>query len=259
MVPLVDSHCHLDVPEFDADRLEVLARARAAGVHVQVIPAICRASWPALRALCAAESGLFAAYGMHPMFLDEHCDGDVDALADWLRESPAVAVGECGLDNYIDHPRLDRQQSLFEGQLAVAREFGLPVILHARRAIDAVIASLRRIGGLRGVVHSFGGSAQQAEQLWRMDFHIGIGGPVTYPRAKRLRSLVASIPAESLLLETDAPDQPLAVHRGQRNEPCRLPEVLAEVAELRGTTQEALAEQLWRNARDLFAFPDSAP
>jgi TatD DNase family protein len=256
MVPLVDSHCHLDVAEFDADRAEVLARARTAGVTIQVIPAITRAAWPGLRGLCAEEHGLYPAYGLHPMFMAEHREEDIDALADWLRESPAVAVGECGLDFYIDDQQPEAQQRLFEAQLAIAREFELPVILHARRALDPVIAALRRIGGLRGVVHSFGGSAEQAALLWRIGFHVGIGGPVTYERAKRLRSVVASIPVEQLLLETDAPDQPLAAHRGRRNEPCRLPEVLAEVAALRGTTEEALAEQVWRNARELFAIPE---
>jgi TatD DNase family protein len=259
MVPLVDSHCHLDVAEFDADRTAVLARARAAGVTMQVIPAISRAAWQGLRGLCAEEPGLYAAYGMHPMFMAEHREEDIDALADWLRESPAVAVGECGLDYYIDDPQPQAQQHLFEAQLAIAREFDLPLILHARRALDPVIAALRRVGGLRGVVHSFGGSAEQAAQLWRLGFRLGIGGPVTYARARRLRGVVASIPVGQLLLETDAPDQPLAAHRGQRNEPCRLPEVLAEVAALRETTPEALAEQVWRNAQDLFALPDPEP
>ncbi|HRQ65004.1 MAG TPA: TatD family hydrolase, partial [Xanthomonadaceae bacterium] len=183
MVALVDSHCHLDVAEFDADRDQVLARARAAGVAVQIVPAIERATWPGLRELCRHETGLYPAYGLHPMFMDAHRDEDIDALATWLREERPVAVGECGLDFYIEDAQPERQQRLFEAQLELAREHELPVILHARRALDAVTGSLRRIGGLRGVVHSFSGSAEQAAQLWRIGFHVGIGGPVTYDRA----------------------------------------------------------------------------
>lgn len=258
MIALIDSHCHLDVAAFDADRQQVLDRARAAGVVAQVVPAITRASWPGIRTLCAPGSGLYPAYGLHPMYVASHSDTDLDALAMWLAETRPVAVGECGLDFYVDDPQPQRQQHFLEAQLQLAREHDLPVILHARRALDPVMAALRRVGGLRGVVHSFSGSAEQARQLWQIGFLVGIGGPVTHDRARRLRATVASMPAEQLLIETDAPDQPLAAHRGQRNEPCRLPEVLAEIAALRGTSEAALAEQVWRNARDLFAIPDPA-
>jgi TatD DNase family protein len=252
MSPLVDSHCHLDVAEFDPDRPQVIARARAVGVRVQIIPAIDRASWPRIRALCAQTPGLYPAYGLHPMFMSVHRPEHLDELADWLARERPVAVGECGLDGYIEDPQPERQQRYFEAQLELARSAGLPVILHARRALEPVIAALRRVGGLSGVVHSFSGSVEQAAQLWRLGFLIGIGGPVTYERAQRLRRVVAAVPAEQLLLETDAPDQPLAGHRGLRNEPCRLPDVLEAVAALRGESPEAVADQTTRNASALF-------
>ena len=251
---LVDSHCHLDVAEFDGDRDAVLQRARAAGVTHQVVPAIDAAGWPALKRICAAAVGLHAAYGLHPMYLAAHEDAHLQALEGWLRRERAVAVGECGLDYFVEGLDRDRQQTLFDGQLALARQFGLPVIVHARRAVDAVIASIRRFPGVRGVVHSYAGSAEQARQLWDLGFLLGLGGPVTYERAQRLRRLAARMPLQYLLLETDAPDQPDAAHRGRRNEPARLTVVLEAIAGLRGEPRERIAEATTANARALFGF-----
>ena len=249
---LIDSHCHLDAPEFDADRDAVIARARAAGVNGQIIPAIAASGWPKLRALCAQRSDLFPAYGLHPMFLAAHRDDHLLALRHVLRVGDPIAVGECGLDFHVEGLDAQRQQFLFEAQLTIARDFDLPVIVHARKAFDAVIASLRRIGGLRGVVHSFSGSEEQARQLWKLGFHLGIGGPVTYERARRLRRIVATMPIEFLLLETDAPDQPDAFHRGQRNEPARLSIVADCVADMRRVSAEAIATQIQGNTERLF-------
>jgi TatD DNase family protein len=249
---LFDSHCHLDVGEFDADRDAVLARARAAGVDEQLLPAVDRAHWPALDALCAREPGLHPAYGVHPMFLDAHSAADVERLPAWIAAHRCVAIGECGLDYFVEGLDRDLQHRVFRRQLEIARDAGLPVVVHARRAVDAVIAEVRRVGGLRGVIHSYPGSAEQARQLHDLGFLLGIGGPVTYERAQRLRRLVASAPLEQLLLETDAPDQPDCGHRGQRNEPARLPIVLHAVAALRGEAPERIAAATTANARRLF-------
>ncbi|MBX3725242.1 MAG: TatD family hydrolase [Xanthomonadales bacterium] len=252
---LFDSHCHLDVAEFNADRDAVLARARAAGVCLQLLPAIDAAGWPALRDLCAATPGLHPAFGLHPLFMDRHRPAHLKALRDWLQRERPVAVGECGLDFWTGNDDAPAQMALFEGQLRLAREFDLPVVLHARKALDAVIAALRRTGGLRGVVHSFSGSPQQARQLWDLGFHLGIGGPVTYPRARRLRALVADMPANWLLLETDSPDQPPCGCQGRRNEPARLAQVVLEVAMLRNEPPDALAATTTANACRLFGLP----
>ena len=252
---LVDSHCHLDAAEFDTDRAEVVGRARAAGVRAQVVPATHAAAWPALREVCRSFEGLYPAYGLHPVFLDQHQSGDLRQLRDWLARERPVAVGECGLDHFVETLDRDTQQQLFEGQLRLAREFDLPVIVHARRAVDAVIAALRRVGGLRGVVHSFSGSEEQARQLWKLGFLLGLGGPVTYERARRLRRLAAGMPIEHLLLETDAPDQPDAGGRGQRNEPARLVGVLETIARLREADPADVAAATTANARRLFALP----
>jgi TatD DNase family protein len=260
---LADSHCHLDAGEFDLDRAAVIARARAAGVQLQVVPATHADAWPGLREVCRSASGLYPAYGMHPVFLDRHRPGDLERLREWLERERPVAVGECGLDHFIEDLDREAQQHWFEGQLRLAREFDLPVIVHARRAVDAVIAAIRRLGGpgsgpgqaLRGVVHSYSGSEEQARQLWKLGFMIGLGGPVTYERARRLRRLAASMPLEFLLLETDAPDQPDADNRGQRNEPARLVTVLDAVARLRDADPLQVATATTANARRLFGLP----
>ncbi|MFE0500404.1 TatD family hydrolase [Lysobacter soli] len=252
MHPLVDTHCHLDVDEFDRDRDEVIARARESGVTRQIVPAIDAATWPKLRDVCAKDDDLYAAYGLHPLLLDRHQDAHLDELRDWVERERPVAIGECGLDYFVEGLDPERQQHFFDGQLKIAREFDLPVVVHARRAVDAVIASIRRIGGLRGVVHSFSGSQEQAQQLWKQGFLLGLGGPVTYERANRLRKLAASMPLEFLVLETDAPDQPDADSRGQRNEPAHMTRVLHTIADLRGVDPDEVAQATTANAERLF-------
>jgi len=252
---LVDSHCHLDASEFDPDRATVIERARAAGVQAQVVPAVTAASWPKLREVCQQAPGLYPAYGLHPMFLAEHRPGHLDQLRDWIERERPCAIGECGLDFFVDGLDAQAQQDYFIGQLKLARDFDLPVIVHARRAVDAVIAAIRRIGGLRGVVHSFPGSPEQAAQLAKLGFLLGLGGPLTYERAQRLQRLVRDMPLQQLLLETDAPDQPDAGIRGERNEPARLSVIARHVAALRGTDVETVARATSENARRLFALP----
>ena len=255
---LTDSHCHLDAPEFDADREAVIARARQAGVSRQVIPAISADNWPALRTLCQAHHGLFPAYGMHPMFLSAHRPEHVPQLREWLEREHPVAVGECGLDYFIPDPDVEAQRFYFDAQLVLAREFDLPLIVHARRSVDDVIAAIRRVGGLRGVIHSYSGSPEQAQQLWKLGFMIGLGGSVTHERAQRLRKLVSTMPLEYLLLETDAPDQPDAGIRGERNEPARLAFICETIAGLRGEEPALVAAQTSRNAERLFNLPPAA-
>jgi TatD DNase family protein len=252
---LFDSHSHLDVAEFDADRSEVLSRARATRVTHQVVPAIGVAGFAKLRDLCRTQAGLYPAYGLHPMFLSDHRPEHLDELAMWIQRELPVAVGECGLDFYIEGLDAEAQRMYFRRQLELAREFDLPLVLHARRAVDEVIATLRSVGSLRGVVHSLSGRIEQAQQLWKMGFCVGLGGPITYPRARRLRELVATMPLEFLLLETDSPDQPLHGHQGVRNEPSRLAEVCECVAQLRGVSAEAVAKATTENARRVFRIP----
>ena len=249
---LIDSHSHFDDESFDADRTEALARAHAVGVIEQVIPAVKAAWWPRIRQLCLDYPELHPTYGLHPMYLADHLPADLESLRDWAAREKPVAIGECGLDFYIDDPQPDQQQFYFEGQLAVAREFDLPVIIHARRAVEEVINTIRRFPGVRGVLHSYSGSEQQARRLIDLGFVMSFGGPVTYERANRLRKLIRTLPLDAILLETDAPDQPDCGHRGERNEPAYLPTVLQTISRLRSEPMERIAQQTRGNTRRLF-------
>jgi TatD DNase family protein len=255
---LIDSHAHLNSPEFDPDRGQMMQDARQHGLKSVIVPATDAASWPDIEKLQAQFPEVHAAYGLHPMFMAMHEPGHVQMLSSWLATRPCVAVGELGLDFHLEDSDRDLQRHYFNAQLQLARQFELPVIVHARDALEEVQLTLRRVGGLRGVVHSFSGSEQQATRLWDLGFHLGIGGPVTYERASRLRRIVATMPLEFLLLESDAPDQPDAMHRGQRNEPARVVEILRVVASLRGESEQVIAEATSANAVRLFGLKQRA-
>jgi TatD DNase family protein len=250
---LIDSHSHFDHRRFDQDRQEAWQRAQDAGVITQIIPAVTATDWPRVKETCASLPGLLPAYGLHPMFCHEHKDADLQLLAEWIEQEQPVALGECGLDFYIDNPDKDRQLELFHGQLEVAMDYKLPVIIHARKAVEDVINTLKKHPGLRGVLHSYSGSLQQANRLIDMGFLVSFGGPVTYPKASRLHNLVAELPLESIMLESDAPDQPDIAHQGQRNEPSYLPLILQKISEIRDEPAELIAAQTTANAQQLFA------
>jgi TatD DNase family protein len=249
---LIDAHSHFDDASFEPDREQALQRAHDAGVMQQIIPAIKAQWWPRIRQLCEQTGGLYPSYGLHPMYLSDHLDEHLDLLQVWAEKEHPVAIGECGLDFYIDDPQPQQQRYYFEQQLRIATEQGLPVIIHARRSLEEVINTLRRYPGLQGMLHSFSGSEQQAQRLIGMGFYLSFGGPITYQRAKRLHRLVKSLPLEAILLETDSPDQPASLHQGQRNEPAYLAEVLDTVARLRQQPREQIAEQTAANTRRLF-------
>jgi TatD DNase family protein len=249
---LIDSHCHFDHREFDRDRRDAWERARDAGVMAQVVPAITAVDWGRVKETCDDFPDLYPAYGLHPMFCHVHRDDDLQGLRRWIEQEKPVAVGECGLDFYMDNPDRERQLELFEAQLDLAREFDLPVIIHARRAVEQVINCLHNRSGITGVLHSYSGSLQQAGQLVEMGFLLGFGGPLTYPNASRLPQLVAKLPLESILLESDAPDQPDSRHRSQRNEPAYLPIIQRRMGEIRGESPDIIATQTTKNAINLF-------
>ena len=248
---LIDSHCHLDVAEFDADRDAVLQRARDSGVHGIVVPGVAAQGWHGLWELCAGEPDLYPALGLHPVYVDAHQASDIDRLGDWLAERRPVAIGEIGLDYYLRELDRERQQVLFEAQLELARDAGLPVILHVRKSHDQVLETLKRIRVTGGISHAFNGSLQQAQQYMDLGFRLGFGGMLTYERSSKLRDLARQLPAEAIVLETDAPDMVVSRHRGERNSPEYLPQVLASLAEVRDETAEALAARTTANTRDV--------
>ncbi|HBO0457160.1 TPA: TatD family hydrolase, partial [Pseudomonas aeruginosa] len=207
---LVDTHNHLDFPDFDADRAALLQRSRALGVERQVVLGVYRENWQRVWDLAQAEDGLYAALGLHPVYLARHRPQHLDDLRQWLQrlrgETKLCAVGEIGLDYYLEHLDRDAQQALFEAQLRLAAEFRLPALIHVRRAHAATIATLKRIRlERRGIIHAFAGSREEAREYLKLGFRLGLGGAPTWPQANRLRKVAAELPAEAIVLETDAP------------------------------------------------------
>ena len=239
---IIDTHCHLDLAAFDADRAAVLERSHTNGVAALVVPGV-----------------LFPALGLHPVYLDEHrVEADIRQLETRLAAERPVAVGEIGLDYAVAGLDRDRQQALFEAQLTCARDAGLPVILHVRKAHDQVLATLKRIRVCGGTAHAFNGSLQQAAQYRELGFMLGFGGMLTFERSTRLRALARALPLEAIVLETDAPDMTVAQHHGERNSPEYLPYCLAALAQVRDEAVAVVAQQTTRNARDVFGLPTPA-
>lgn len=252
---MIDSHCHLDAAEFEVDRLSVQQAAVLAGVRHIVVPGVTVDAFARQQKVVADCPGAVAAYGIHPLYVMAAADGDLGQLRDWLANEPAVAVGEIGLDFYV--PGLDRGRQLdfFRRQLRLARDFDLPVILHVRAAVDAVLAELRRIPVRGGIAHAFNGSRQQADIFLQLGFKLGYGGTMTYPGSRRIRQLAASLPDEAIVLETDAPDMPpVWLNRG-RNEPGELPQIAATLAGLRQQSLDRVVEMTRANVRDVLAMP----
>lgn len=252
---LIDTHCHLDVAAFDDDRADVLSRARSAGVAGIVVPGIHAQGWGGLLNVCAAEPDLYPALGLHPVFIDRHGDADLDALARLLAEVSPLALGEIGLDFYVSGLDRDRQIALFDAQLSIAHDAGLPVLLHVRKAHDQTLAMLRQARVAGGIAHAFNGSLQQAKRYLDLGFKFGFGGMLTFERSSKLRALARDLPLDAIVLETDAPDLTVASHRGERNSPEYLPEVLAALAELRDEGLAELARRTTQNARAVLGLP----
>ncbi|PKO94727.1 MAG: DNAase [Betaproteobacteria bacterium HGW-Betaproteobacteria-10] len=246
---LIDTHCHLDAAEFDSDRDAVHAAAIAAGVARMVLPAVAVDRFNQLKTSVARYSGCVAAYGIHPLFVTSAKAADLAELHTWLSQEKPVAIGEIGLDFFL--PGIDplRQEYFFVEQLKLAREFNLPVLLHVRRSVDAVLKQLRRFRVPGGIAHAFNGSRQQAEEFIKLGFKLGFGGAMTFPGSTRIRQLAATLPLASIVLETDAPDIPPAWLAGRRNTPAELHQIAEVLAGLRGLSLAEIAAQTSDNAR----------
>lgn len=251
---LIDTHCHLDAPEFDADREQVALMAKRAGVHAIVIPAVERGNWQRVCELSHTISGASYALGIHPMYVSRASDEDLEALVDAvhaaLDDPKFVAVGEIGLDFFDPAAREveTMQHRFFRAQLDIAARFGLPVLLHVRRSQDQVLKQLRRVPLPGGIAHAFNGSDQQANLFTGLGFKLGFGGAMTYERALQIRRHARQLSMDSIVLETDAPDIAPSWLRHQRNTPVELPRMAAQLAELRAMSVNELAECTTRNA-----------
>lgn len=252
MYDIIDSHCHLDFDDFNSDRNAVIERALSKGIKQIVIPGVKRNSWQFIREICDNNPQLHACYGLHPYLAGEHTDDDITQLRHWLDNNACVAVGECGLDYRKDLADKNLQLKFFNAQLDIAHAINKPVIIHSVRATEDVINSIKHYPGMRGMIHSYSGSYEQAIQLIDLGFYISFGGAISYDNARKLRATASDIPLGSILLETDAPDQPDADHFNQRNEPAYLVNVLKCLSELRDETIEEIATQTTANAKALF-------
>lgn len=249
---LIDCHCHLDFDAFDEDRNEIVARAKNNGITDIIIPAVSSNSWSTIKSICSSTPHIHPCYGLHPYLAGQHTDDDISNLIQWINQNHCVAIGECGLDYRKDQAEKETQMKFFELQLDIAIDTNLPVVIHSVRATEDIIKVVLNKPGLRGMIHSYSGSYEQAISLIEAGFYISLGGTVSYEHAKKVRSVASKIPASSLLLETDAPDQPDAEHTGQRNEPSYLINVLECLSELRDESKKEIAEQTSINARKLF-------
>lgn len=247
----VDTHCHLDASEFDADRDAIVANSRAEGVAAIIVPAVERANFAGVAEMCLRYPDCFPAYGVHPMYVDKARPNDLQVLRTVIEGSRPLAVGEIGLDFHVEGFDLERQEFYFSEQLKLAREFDLPVILHVRKAVDAVLKHLRRIRVRGGIAHAFNGSRQQAEAFIGLGFKLGFGGAMTYDRALHIRELAKTLPMEAIVLETDAPDIAPAWLAKKRNSPEELPRIAEVLAELRGESIDFIAQQTSQNANQV--------
>lgn len=256
----IDSHSHIDFSEFDSDRAAVIQRAINVGVSDIIVSSTIAKRWGLVKQVCAENAHIcHPAYGLHPMFINQHQmegnDNNLEQLKLWLENSQAIAVGEIGLDFFIqgaDQANRKAQLSLFISQLEIADELNLPVIIHARKSLDIILKYLRKFPKVRGAIHSFSGSAQQAKQCIDLGFYLGFGGPITYSRATRLQQLVRTLPLDVLLVESDAPDQADSSHYLQRNEPAFIPHIIEKMAILKQLEVDVVAQETTKNAIQVF-------
>jgi TatD DNase family protein len=254
---LVDTHCHLDAAEFDADRADVAQAALNHGVGAIVIPAVSRENFQQVIDLSYQYAHCRFALGIHPMYVDNAHPSDLVLLKKLIAEQQAsaklVAVGEIGLDFFVTQQNRETQEYFFAEQLKIAQAFNLPVILHVRRAVDDVLKYLRKHKVVGGIAHAFNGSVQQAEMFIELGFKLGFGGAMTYPRALKIRELAKNLPLESIVLETDAPDiPPVWLGTKGKNSPVELMKIAQILADLRGIEVAQIIETTGKNALTIF-------
>lgn len=256
---MIDTHCHLDASEFDADRDCIWQEAQAQGVRAIVIPAVMQSTFEPMMAWCAKHPQTGFGLGWHPLYVGQAPNDALQQLHDTVaavlagpQSQQLLAIGEIGMDFYLTRDHEAKQIALFEGQLELAKQFDLPVILHVRAAVDSVLKYLRKHRIRGGIAHAFNGSLQQAKQFYALDFKLGFGGAMTWPRAHKIRTLAAEIPLEQIVLETDSPDIPPVWlgHQG-RNSPSQLKKIAEEMALIRGLEVSQLIEITSKNSIDV--------
>ncbi|QWD63085.1 TatD family hydrolase [Polynucleobacter sp. MWH-UH25E] len=255
----IDTHCHLDAPEFSSSLAEIIAASREKDVRAILLPAVKVADTQHVQFLVSQYSkeipGLVYTLGIHPLYTNQAHETDLNLLGEQISKALTdprfVGVGEIGLDYFVEGLDPHKQEHFFHAQLDLAEQFELPVILHVRRSQDAVLKALRRRKIPGGIAHAFNGSLQQAEQFIELGFKLGFGGAATYERALQIRRLLKELPLECIVTETDAPDIPPAWLKAENlafNEPAFLPRIAKELAVIRGVNDLEFASAVWRNA-----------
>lgn len=255
---LIDTHCHLDAAEFNADRSAIATAALQQGVSAIVVPAVHRTNFDVVLQLAQTHAHIHYALGIHPMYVNQSQPQDLDALKKYLQQSihtnkPPVAIGEIGLDYFVTTENREQQIYFLTEQLKLAKAFDLPVILHVRRAVDDVLKYCRQYQLKGGIAHAFNGSRQQAEEFIKLGFKLGFGGAMTYPRALKIRELATTLPLEAIVLETDSPDIPPVwlknkQENNSRNSPLELAEIAKVLAILRDLKVAQVADTTTNNA-----------
>lgn len=254
---LIDTHTHLDFDDFDQDRPDVLAHCQQLGVERLVVLGVYERNLQRVWDLALSEPSVYAALGLHPIYIDEHLPAHLDQLRERLSHLAGhpklCAIGEIGLDYYVEGLDRARQQQVFEAQLQMAADFDLPALLHVRRSHADVIATLKRFKLKRaGIIHAFAGSREEAREYTKLGFKLGLGGAATWPQALRMHRVLADLPLDSVVLETDSPDMAPAMYPNQRNSPEHLPQICTTLAEIMGIEPDALAHASTYNANQLF-------
>ncbi|GJM83431.1 TatD family hydrolase [Paenibacillus timonensis] len=251
---LFDTHTHLDAPQFDEDREEVIARAVEQGVTRMINIGFNRETIPSTMKLAETYDFIYAAVGWHPQDAITMQEGDLDWIAELCKHEKVVAIGEIGLDYYWDTSPKDVQHEVFRKQIGLARSLGMPISIHNRDAHEDVVRILReeKANEVGGVMHSFSGSWEIAKMCLDLGFHLSFGGPITFKNAKTPKEVLAKTPMDRLLIETDSPYLTPHPYRGKRNESAHVRLVAEMAAELKGVTFEEIAEITTRNALERF-------
>ena len=254
MHSIIDTICHIDDSAFDQDRSEVIENSQKQGVDKIVVPSITFSNWDKVKQLGSDYDFLYPAFGLHPMFVSEHDKGDINELDNYLKDYASVAIGEIGLDFYDQESDRSRQEWFFEQQIDLAIAHDMPLILHVRKAHAEVISQLKESNfKCGGTVHAFNGSIELANEYIKLGFKLGFGGMLTNPNASNLHKLASELPLNAIVLETNAPDLSGIKHKGERNSPEYLPEVLADLADIRAETIDRIALQTSLNANEALA------
>ena len=254
---LIDTHAHLDMSRFDADRAGVMARAHAAGVRQIVTIGIDLPSSRKALELAKQNAGIFATAGIHPESAAKTTPPDIEALAGLARQLKMVAIGEIGLDFHHDYAPPEKQVEVLKWQLELASKLNLPVVIHSRKSEKEVLGVLKEWLGSRshqnpGIIHCFNESLETARDYLEMGFYLALGGYIGYPSSRAAREIIKQLPIERLVLETDSPFLPPQSHRGQRNEPAYVVETAQELARIKGISFEETARVTTENARRAF-------